>query len=677
MSQADAASPRFRVLVPVWGERYIRDFCAISLPALLAEGNLPALTRAGDCEIIFLTVRSSVDYFLNSDGINRIKDFCPYSFVFIDDLLPLESYGIILTVAYGRGIASMGSFQTSTSFIFLNADFVLSNGILSTVIDRLGKGYNAVMSASLRSKQEDVVDELQKRVSGVTGTLDASPAELVRLTLDALHLTARASLVNQELSHHSAANQFFWRVDDDTLIGRFFLLFMLCIRPERPFTTCVGWCDYTFIPELVPSGNYDVITDSDEGFILEMQARRGELHYIRSGRIAPKDYAPRLSFWTTAQHRDYATRSITFHTGRLPDQFDAVASEADRYMTELFGHLSQPPTSHLRHPYWTSGLLHFQDNIPANATPPELPRYVPRPLEAVRHRFDRANRAERLGARLVRRLVGTPPNVSPFHYGYLDYANFSKQIRSFRAQSRHPIYVRDHASPLDTYVQGGAPCAIVKLTDIDKRRSDTPRFDGAIITLSDHMLQDLPRLLRLVAAQCRDDAPILICVDAIHAVIFQSRYAVYGDMIELMGSELPPAARVESFALVTAPARFVPAYLLFQAKEITGSRRLSAWLGAVIVALPAYLSLLKANLRRKPATSADPGVCTSATIWLRGPWESKTRAMAERALQFDTAYYNRINTDVAQAGSTRKRISSSMAGERSATHRPTSASAAI
>jgi hypothetical protein len=239
--------------------------------------------------------------------------------------------------------------------------------------------------------------------------------------------------------------------------------------------------------------------------------------------------------------------------------------------------------------------------------------------------------------------------VSPFHYGYLDYANFSKQIRSFRAQSRHPIHVRDHASPLDTYVQGGAPCAIVKLTDIDKRRSDTPRFDGAIITLSDHMLQDLPRLLRLVAAQCMDDAPILICVDAIHAVIFQSRYAVYGDMIELMGSELPPAARVESFALVTAPARFVPAYLLFQAKEITGSRRLSAWLGAVIVALPAYLSLLKANLRRKPATSADPGVCTSATIWLRGPWESKTRAMAERALQFDTAYYNRINTDVAQA----------------------------
>ena len=47
-----------------------------------------------------------------------------------------------------------------------------------------------------------------------------------------LHPATIANIVNYPLSHNIHTNRLFWRVDDDTLIGRFYLMHMLVIRPE-------------------------------------------------------------------------------------------------------------------------------------------------------------------------------------------------------------------------------------------------------------------------------------------------------------------------------------------------------------------------------------------------------------------------------------------------------------
>ena len=382
---------RFRILVPVWGQSYIDNFCDIALPALLAEGNLPALVRYAECEVIFLTTQWSEPFFASHPGIAALNRVCPHSFVFIDDLFVIDTYGFILTIAYGRGIASMGERQLSTYFVFLNADFVFSDGLLTTVVDRIERGFNAVLAPSLRCNEEEVTGILQARVDAETRRLSAKPADLVRITLEHLHPTAGASVVNgsevrltfgsrtstkadsltQIDMHHGAANQFFWRVDDDTLIARYFLMFMLCIRPERLYERPVGWCDYVFVPELVPSGRYDVLVDSDDGFILEMQRRVGDFEYLRVGRIGAADYAPRLSIWATAHHRDYASRTVALHAGPLPARFDAVKAEADTYMGEMFAALS-PAVAHLDHAFWTGSLDGLRTRIGPTVELPDL-----------------------------------------------------------------------------------------------------------------------------------------------------------------------------------------------------------------------------------------------------------------------------------------------------------------
>ena len=44
-----------RLLLPVWGYRYVRQFLEFSLPTMLAAGNVPALAKALPCTFVLLT----------------------------------------------------------------------------------------------------------------------------------------------------------------------------------------------------------------------------------------------------------------------------------------------------------------------------------------------------------------------------------------------------------------------------------------------------------------------------------------------------------------------------------------------------------------------------------------------------------------------------------------------
>ena len=60
------------------------------------------------------------------------------------------------------------------------------------------------------------------------------------------------------------------------MMGRFYLMHMLCVRPEILDFVIGSSCDYSFIPEMCPSGNVEVIRDSDEYLVVELQPRRHE-----------------------------------------------------------------------------------------------------------------------------------------------------------------------------------------------------------------------------------------------------------------------------------------------------------------------------------------------------------------------------------------------------------------
>ena len=54
MSPASRREP-VRLITMAWGERYVEELLGITIPALLAAGNLPALAGEFECEFVVVT----------------------------------------------------------------------------------------------------------------------------------------------------------------------------------------------------------------------------------------------------------------------------------------------------------------------------------------------------------------------------------------------------------------------------------------------------------------------------------------------------------------------------------------------------------------------------------------------------------------------------------------------
>ena len=151
-------------------------------------------------------------------------------------------------------------------------------------------------------------------------------------------------------------NRVFWRAGAGTLIGRFYLRHMLCIRPETDRFEIASSCDYSFIPEMCPSGRVVAIADSDDCCIVEMQPMRHERKYILPGRLTPRRLAGYLSDWTTADHRRNAHTATVFHADDISREAAAIVADSDAYIRRVESHLPAAPQPHRGHPYWHGAL---------------------------------------------------------------------------------------------------------------------------------------------------------------------------------------------------------------------------------------------------------------------------------------------------------------------------------
>jgi hypothetical protein len=51
-----------RLIIPLWGSVYAEKLVSMTLPALLAPGNLPSLATMFDVEVVLVTESKLVDY---------------------------------------------------------------------------------------------------------------------------------------------------------------------------------------------------------------------------------------------------------------------------------------------------------------------------------------------------------------------------------------------------------------------------------------------------------------------------------------------------------------------------------------------------------------------------------------------------------------------------------------
>ncbi|MEW5864650.1 MAG: hypothetical protein AB1773_13820 [Pseudomonadota bacterium] len=364
--------PKVKFVTVVWGETYLERFARLSLPSFLAPGNLPALAAATELEVVIATLRGDVETLRQHAACRRLHALCGVRFIAIDDLVTGGVYGVTLTLAYARVVIGCGADMVNTHFVFMNADFVLAEGSLRALSKHILAGRRIVLAPSFRAAAETLEPVLLEEVDRTTHVLAMAPRKMVGLAQRHPHPTTLAKIVNQGVLRTRHPNQLFWQVDEHTLLGRYFLAFMLCLKPERVVTAVNSYCDYGFIPEMCPSGDEVMMGDSDEFFLLELQRWDSEKSLLRFGPVSERKIVADLSRWTTAEHRRAARYDVVFHGRDLPEEISRARAQTDAFVERLLAQMA-PPRPHAFHRFWVEGVWHWANRARGPLRwPPEL-----------------------------------------------------------------------------------------------------------------------------------------------------------------------------------------------------------------------------------------------------------------------------------------------------------------
>jgi hypothetical protein len=417
-----------KLLLPVWGYRYVRQFLELGLPTLLAPGNIPALAQSLPCEFVILTSTEDEAYIHDHPAFARLSAICRAEIRLIDHLVTGSNYSTTITLAYAEAVRATGSAMLDTCFFFLVSDYIVAQGSLAGVLKAMQAGASGVQVGNFQVTAEDAIPWLREELDPASNTLALPPRDLVGWALGHLHPATVANVVNFPLSHNAHTNRLFWRVDANTLLGRFYLMHMICIRPELENFNIGSSCDYSFIPEMCPSGNVSVLTDSDDYLVIEMQPGGHESGFLRPGPLRPRDLAKTLGEWTTAGHRQNASHSIVFHAADPPDVLPAAISEADAYIQAVARATRRRSQPHWGHPYWRGAIAAFREATGQRLSSEEwrLVLGVPDPGSPI---FERTRSA----------WFGRPPRVRAWHPLWPDYRLVLTTLAPFLADPRQRL----------------------------------------------------------------------------------------------------------------------------------------------------------------------------------------------------------------------------------------------
>ncbi|HWB49852.1 MAG TPA: hypothetical protein VG651_12140 [Stellaceae bacterium] len=594
----------FCILLPVWGESYVTQFLDSNLLTLLAPGNIPALAAMLPTRFVFLTRARDEPTIRAHRGCALLQAVCPIEFMPIDDLIMSGNHSTTITLGWERAVRRAGETMLDTCFVFLVSDYVMADGSLRTIGERMLAGADAIQAGNFQLSEETADAWLQEKLATARTSLSLAPREMVRWGLDCLHPATVANTVNYPLCHNSHTNRLFWRVDRDTLIGRFYLLHQICIRPERSDFLVGSASDYSFVPEMCPSGNVVILNDSDAYFVAEVQPVSHETRFICYGPNTVEDLAESLSEWTTFRHRLNARETIVFHASDLPASLPDAVGEADGFIARITPRLA-PPQPYRNHPYWIGAVAALNDaiaerrRVTAEAGP--VPAAASPPVAAAR------GGVLGLARRLRARLVGTVPYVSRVHPRRRDYRALLAACEAMIPPASRLLIEGSDSTGLGEALRQKYPDGVLFSLRLAPTEQPRPivgigeqKFDVAFIGLVNDDLSQVEVNLRRVANAMRPGGQVvLVLVSTDGSVDPDSPGQSYAIRL---ASLVPPGIAVKECRIATmgrarwwlndAAARAVTS-LLARRRKIAPL----VWLRIALWSLPALLANIAGSYR--------------------------------------------------------------------------------
>jgi hypothetical protein len=625
--EACGAPTAARVLIPVWSYEFVRKFLDRSLPTLLAPGNLPAIAAVLSTEFIFLTSEHDKTHIREHPGYGRLATVCAVRFHEIDDLVMRGNHSTTLTLAYAREIKRSGPLALDTCFFFLVSDYLMADGSLAAVLARMQAGASAVQVGNFQTVEDEGGEWLDRHLAAGAGAVALPARELMRWALTCTHPATIANTFNNPVCHSKHTNRLFWRVDDNTLIGRFYLMHMICIRPELTDFVIGASCDYSFVPEMCPSGNVVTIGDSDEYLTIEVQPRDHEARFITWGPARLRDVAISLSEWTTARHRLNVHDTIVYHADELPASLSSVMDEASRFISKVSKELSPTPQPHRDHPYWRGAIAALEAAKHASLAKETRWAMPGRSHRSIASRLSEA----------VQIVCGRPPEVKRGHPRWADFSRHRAAIEVAIAELGPRLLIASTSGSVFTdWVAKQVPQAIrIPLHRLLRRAGGTfpESLDGCVLELHEADFTAAGEIVDSLVPSLRPGAPVFV-------VAFNSRWdraAVFGDVLYTKAPLFWRSGLWPEDLLIVSASRlrwWLNATFIHAAGALLRGAVLLMPLRAIVASVFGVLAL-GANLASsvRPSRSIDHGVVSSVLmrLQLRAPGPKVAGGIRNRA----------------------------------------------
>ena len=429
LADRDASTPtrvKARIVIPVWGAKYIDRLAQLCLPALLAPGNLPYLAEHADCELTICTESKLFDMVRELPVIKEAQRYCTLRLTSIDDVLSHPAfYGYTITHALYRGFIDLGEAAKDTWFLFLNADFILADGSYREVVRRMLAGERIIFAPSYCTIEENVFPVMTARRKG--NVVAIPPREMAGLILDNRHFTIRSKIVNWKMYRIDRVDQFYYVHDNDTMLGRQIPIAVVAFRPMRVPSEPVSFWDYGIISEVCPGCSLSVIGDSDQFLMMELRRERTMSEQVQLGWMDKEEIARDLEIWTTADQRACGVFPLVVHRRDLPADYAQAENALDEYYRDVMSRVTCEPRDYRDHQYWREviGLHSAWVAAPKDAPAEAAPAFsLFAGMRAAYHK-----------------LLGAVPEVGPAHPYWADLHPVMERIRALAPSSQRGLAI--------------------------------------------------------------------------------------------------------------------------------------------------------------------------------------------------------------------------------------------
>jgi hypothetical protein len=305
--------PRFHFALPVWGKSYVDVFLRVTLPCLLARGNLGDFAWAKQSVFKIYTRATDAQRMGENRAFRRLQSLIETRFVPIDELMAVRQANFARFTDCQR-MAVETSDAADAALFFLGPDFVLNDGLISAVAERIVAGRAAVMIEGNRLVKDDVLPALDaaQRTGHGALALELSGRALVSLAFERLHAQSRAWFWDA-INFDRLPPYLHFRAGDAGFVSAGYVLHPMAVRSRVKGAPIVNIWDQDWLAAACPDpGEIDVATDSDAMAIFGLDEPERFGDYLVPNRASIEAVAYFAEWTFNAHHRDFGRRLARF-----------------------------------------------------------------------------------------------------------------------------------------------------------------------------------------------------------------------------------------------------------------------------------------------------------------------------------------------------------------------------